>query len=404
MHKLLVVDDDKITHAFIKRALLGEFDLTPTFSGEEALEALANFLPEVILLDVEMPGLNGYEVCERIKSNPRTEDIPVIFLSARSDLRDRMQGFEAGADDYIVKPFLPQELLAKLNVLLQYRLRRKELASQVEEARKTAFIALSSASDLGQAIAFIERIHFLSTFDQLADAFFNVTQAMDLKCTLMIKSPSEPLFFSSSFSEVSPIEAELISNLSNEKRFFDFGCRTQINYPNISMLIKNMPLDDMERYGRIKDFFPAMLSSADIKIDQLCSQIGLHQQLEETRQAFNRISELLNSIKSDLTHSHKQGIKIMRAMLKELDHVLPRMALDEDQEQYILDRIDRAIDEAYLAISSTEETNKSFGAVLDNLNELLVKQQSLNDVLLAQNANDHQLGNDEGYEMDVELF
>lgn len=146
MHKILIVDDDKITHAFINRALAYKFDIVPTFSGEQGLAELQQNHYDIVLLDVEMPGMNGYEVCEQIKSNPQTMETPVIFLSGRGELRDRMQGFEAGADDYIVKPFHPEDLIAKINVLIQYRLRRHELAQQVEEARKTAFIAISSSS------------------------------------------------------------------------------------------------------------------------------------------------------------------------------------------------------------------------------------------------------------------
>lgn len=403
MHKILIVDDDKITHAFIKRSLLAEYDLVSTFNGHQALEELQNSVPEIILLDVEMPGMNGYEVCENIKSNPDTTDIPVIFLSARGELRDRMLGFEAGADDYIVKPFQPEDLKAKINVLIQYRLRHREIAQQVDEARKTAFIAISSTSDLGQAITFIEKSHTVSNFDQLVHAFFCVTQSMDLKCTIMIKSPEKNLFYSSTHNSVSPIESELIEKLSVEKRFFDFGCRTQINYPNIALLIKNMPLDDMERYGRIKDFFPAMLSTADIKISQIRSQFAVINQLNETQQAFDRITGLLDTIKSGFESNQKQGIRIMRTMLMELDSQLPRMALEEDQEQYILDRVDKAIEEAHLAISSGQQINTSFSTVLESLKALLSQQQQLQASFLASEI-DEGKDDDEGYEMDVELF
>jgi DNA-binding response OmpR family regulator len=403
MHRILVVDDDKITHAFIKRSLVAEYDLVSTYNGQQALEELERSNPDIILLDVEMPGMNGYEVCENIKSNLLTADIPVIFLSARGELRDRMLGFEAGADDYIVKPFQPEDLKAKINVLIQYRMRHKEIAKQVDEARKTAFIAISSTSDLGQAINFIEKSHTVTNFDQLVAAFFCVTQSMDLKCTIMIKSPEKNVFYSSTHNSVSPIESELVEKLSVEKRFFDFGCRTQINYPNVALLIKNMPLDDMERYGRIKDFFPAMLSTADIKISQIRSQCAVIKQLDETQQAFDRITALLDTIKSSFESNQKQGIRIMRNMLMELDKQLPRMALEEDQEQYILDRVDKAIEEAHSAISSGQQINTSFSTVLENLKELLSQQQQLQASFLASEI-DEGKDDDEGYEMDVELF
>ncbi len=403
MHKILVIDDDKITHAFVKRALAKKYAITFTFSGEQGLAELKNHQPEVILLDVEMPGLNGYEVCEHIRANADTADIPVIFFSARGDLRDRMQGFEAGADDYIIKPFHPEELLAKVKVLLQFRQRRHELVKQADEARKTAFIAISSTSDLGQAISFIEKSHSLSSYEHLAAAFFVVTQAMDLNCTLMIKSMDGNRFFSSTYNAVSPMESELIANLATEKRFFDFGVRTQINYPHVSLLIKNMPLDNMERYGRIKDFFPAMLTTADTKIAQIGSQKALVEQMEESRLAFDMITRLLNLIKAELDSNQKQGIKIMRSMLMELDKNLPHLGLHETHEQYILDRIDIAIEQAHQTISDNKKTNDSFETMLISLNELLGKQQQLQDLFLTPNA-DNSKNDGEGYQMDVELF
>ncbi len=403
MHKILVVDDDKITHAVIKRALAYKYDIAGVFSGEQALAELEQNHPDTILLDVEMPGLNGYEVCEIIRANPRTCEIPIIFLSGRGELRDRMQGFEAGADDYIVKPFQTEDLIAKINVLIQYRLRRHELALQVEEARKTAFIAISSSSDLGQAINFIEKTHVLRDYDQLVRAFFVVTRSMELKCTMMIKAGEGHLFYSSTHSSVSPMESELIMALSTEKRFFDFDCRTQINYPNISLLIKNMPLGDMERYGRIKDFFPAMLTTADIKIEQIHSEQAVGKQLDETREAFAVVAGLLETIKAGLESNQKQSVKIMRDMLMELDKNLPRMALDEDQEQYILDRVDKAIEGAHNAISANHQINESFQAVLESLQDLLFKQQQLQEILLTPVVDEVE-EDDEGYQMDIELF
>ena len=404
MHKILVVDDDKITHSFIKRALAYKYDIINALSGEQALAELELNHPDVILLDVEMPGMNGYVVCEIIKANPKLSDIPIIFLSARAELRDRLQGFEAGADDYIIKPFHTDELLAKIDILIQYHIQRQELTEQVNEARKTAFIAISSTSDLGQAINFIEKTHRINNFDQLSDAFFTVTRYMDLKCTIMIRAQDEILYFSSTYNTVSPMEAELIANLANESRFYDFGNRTQINFPRISLLIKNMPLDDMERYGRIKDFFPAMLTTADIKISQICSQSAVIDQMRENREAFGLIASLLNHIKTKLNANQKQGVKIMRAMLMELDRNLPAMALIDTQEQYILDRIDHAIEEAHKTISDNQIVNTAFHGVLENLATLLSKQQNLENLFLIPDDEDIKHDDDEGYQMDVELF
>lgn len=406
MLSVLVIDDDKITHAFIKRALEGTYELHFVFSGEEGLEKIADINPDIVLLDVEMPGKNGYEVCELLKSSKVSKDIPVIFLSSHSTLRERMQGFEAGADDYIVKPFQPEDLKAKLQVTSRYQVIEQALTVQVEEAQKAAYAALSGSSDLGQAIYFIERCHNVADMEGLAQEFFNISNNMKLNCTLVIQSNDEEVFYSSKFNVVPPLESELISTLRNEKRFFDFGCRTQINYQNISLLIKNMPLDDMDRYGRIKDLFPAMLSAADTKINQLDTFNAIKDQANELTKSFSLVSKALNRVKGSVKDNQDGAITIMHDMLKELDHELPRMGLEDDQEQYLINRIDLSITDAHNTVSITKEITKYFDIIVNDFERQTDKQHLLvekisNLTSSGINADGEEV---EGYDMDVELF
>jgi len=108
--------------------------------GEEALAKVAEEVPELILLDINMPGLNGYEVCSRLKGTEATRLIPIIFLTSMSDLEDRLRGIEVGADDFLTKPFRKVELLARAKSLL----RVKRLNDRLENAENVLF-ALANA-------------------------------------------------------------------------------------------------------------------------------------------------------------------------------------------------------------------------------------------------------------------
>ena len=404
MLNILVIDDDKITHSFIKRALENLFILHDVFSGDEGLQAAKDLKPDIILLDVEMPGKNGYEVCELLKTSEATQNIPVIFLSANRELRDVMLGFVAGADDYIVKPFQADALRAKLNVISRYHEQNEELSHQVEVAQKTAYTALTGTSDLGQVIRFVEQCYDITNYNGLAQALFQVTNTLQLSCTLLIKSIEGDDFHSSKSLAIPPLERELITTLHDEKRFIDFGGRTQINYKNISVLIKNMPLDDADRYGRIKDLFPAMLGTADAKITQLDTLNALISNTDEINGSFLMVTDSLNKIKKSINDNQKHNIKIMRDMMMELDLQLPKMGLESDQEQYILDRIDNAITEAHDAADITRQLNTSFNIILDNLDELVVNQKQLQDNFSSLTDTSSNEEKDEGYTMDVELF
>jgi diguanylate cyclase (GGDEF)-like protein len=123
---ILVVDDQpanlKVLLSFLKDH---QFDIRIADSGERALMLLQSFLPDIILLDVMMPGIDGFETCRQIKRQKDTADIPIIFISALDNIEDKITGFEVGGVDYITKPFQRLEVLTRINTHL--RLRRKEL-------------------------------------------------------------------------------------------------------------------------------------------------------------------------------------------------------------------------------------------------------------------------------------
>ncbi len=118
--RILVVDDDPGVRAALDRALrLSAYEVTAAGDGETALQALALEPPDAVVLDLGLPGLDGLEVCRRIRS--AGNDTPVLILTARDAVHDRVLGLDAGADDYVVKPFALAELEARLRALLRRR-------------------------------------------------------------------------------------------------------------------------------------------------------------------------------------------------------------------------------------------------------------------------------------------
>jgi putative two-component system response regulator len=115
---LLVVDDSPDNLALINRLLKDSYTVRAATNGERALQLAATSAPDLILLDVVMPGMSGYDVCQALKALPQTRDVPVIFLTAKSDTDDETLGFELGAVDYITKPVNPRVLAARVHTQL----------------------------------------------------------------------------------------------------------------------------------------------------------------------------------------------------------------------------------------------------------------------------------------------
>ena len=113
--RVLVADDTDSIRALFQRLLTGDgHEVIEAVDGLEALDAVARHRPDVILLDVGMPGMDGIEVCRRLKNDPATRLTPVVLVTGLSDLSDRIKGIEAGADDFLSKPVHPHELRARV--------------------------------------------------------------------------------------------------------------------------------------------------------------------------------------------------------------------------------------------------------------------------------------------------
>ncbi|MEY4194370.1 MAG: hypothetical protein RLZZ226_738 [Pseudomonadota bacterium] len=144
--KIVIVDDDIDMVRLLVESLRGYgFFLRVALNSKDGHRQVVANDPDVVLLDVNMPDVDGHHLCRLLKSDPRTVDIPVIFLTGRDGMPDRLEGFGAGASDYITKPFSVDELVARIHVHVQVRRRMRMLTSTVQPERSG--IPLESATD-----------------------------------------------------------------------------------------------------------------------------------------------------------------------------------------------------------------------------------------------------------------
>ena len=340
---ILSIDDDKFIHKVIAKTLNPVYNTIFAQTGEEGINIAKMHKPDVIITDVEMPGMNGYEVCEKIKADPNITHIPVVFLSSLDSLQERLSGFESGADDYLVKPFEANDLISKITRLTHFSKEQARLEKKVEEAEKTAYLAMAGSNEIGIAMQLIEQSFIASNIQELADNLLAYAKSKELNCALLIMQNDTPICATTK-GAASPLEADLIELLRAEQdRFHDFGCRTQINYPNVSLLINNMPLDDLEEYSRIKDFFTPILAAYDTKIKTLNINIVIREQSITLNESFRAIKETLQSMGESLHENSKSSLNLLSSMLGELNMALPSMGLEADQEEFILSKIEEAV-------------------------------------------------------------
>jgi two-component system, sensor histidine kinase and response regulator len=130
---LLLVDDNPANLQILVDTLRHSYELLTAQSGKRALEIAARNLPDLILLDIQMPGLSGFDTCRKFKQDSDLRDIPVIFISALHDVKDKVEGFEAGGVDYVIKPFEQEEVRQRIKTHLTIVRLRKDLQKQVAQ-------------------------------------------------------------------------------------------------------------------------------------------------------------------------------------------------------------------------------------------------------------------------------
>jgi len=146
---ILVVDDTPENLRVLANLLDGQgYEARPVTSGRQALQAVAHAAPDLILLDVTMPEMDGYQVCSHLKADPRWQDIPVIFLTAMADTAHKVKGFAVGGVDYVTKPFQIEEVLARVRTHLNMRRTQQELAQNHAQLRSLEVLR----EDLSQMI------------------------------------------------------------------------------------------------------------------------------------------------------------------------------------------------------------------------------------------------------------
>ena len=169
-HKILVVDDTPANVKLLVDVLTAKgFDVTAAVSGEEALDKVAQERPDLILLDIMMPGLSGYEVCKRLRANPETTLLPVVLCTSLDPNQERIKGIEAGADDFVTKPINRPELLARVKSLLRIKTLQDEVKAQ---AALIAGWNRTLEQRVQEQVAQIDRLGRLKSFfsPQLAEA------------------------------------------------------------------------------------------------------------------------------------------------------------------------------------------------------------------------------------------
>lgn len=336
--QVLIVDDSADDIHILMENLKQEYAVLAATSGEKALEmASKSPHPDAILLDVMMPGMDGYETCRRLKDNPLTEDIDIIFVSAHDTTEEKLAGYDAGASDYLIKPVQPEELAQKVKLAIKNKDIRAAASDEKSMAMETAMTAISSAGEQGVVLDFMRQSYTINDFDKLAKLIVDSTGNYGLKNSVQIRTKAH-IFNASTTEPIPPLEIEILTRLKDAGRLQESGPRFMANYSNISMLIKNMP-DDPDKRGRLRDHLAILLESAEARLYALEISIGLDQLISDSNEILQQIEVMQKEQKS-------AAMEIMDQVMGDLEESFMSYGLTEDQESLLMSVVKSGVDKS----------------------------------------------------------
>jgi DNA-binding response OmpR family regulator len=366
--RVLIVDDSPEDIQFVMENLKDKYAVLVATSGEKALELAANEpRPEVILMDVMMPDMDGYETCRELKSNLETQDIDVIFVSANNTTDEKLAGYDAGGSDYLIKPVDPLELSQKVELALVNRKKRRELESDKTAAFDTAMTAMISGGELGTVLEFLRGSFTATSTQGLAQMVINALSNYSLKGSVQIRSQAGQVNLGMEGSAAA-IEQELMFKLHDAGRILEQGPRLFINFGDITLLVKNLPVDDPDKCGRVRDNLAILMEGAESKL----GTILVHQHNEEVRAGLQKLvlnsKQALLDIESIQRQHKEENVKIADSMLHDLEQAFLSWGLSEDQEQRLISMVQTGIEKSF--------DHYEKGLAVDDMLQNIIKEMS----------------------------
>lgn len=321
--RILIVDDSQIDASITTEMLRGNYQTITAISGADAVQACnSEHRPRLILMDVSMPDMDGYETCKLLKSNPLTCNIPIIFITASSSNEEKFKAFEHGAIDFLTKPVHSLELLKKIDRAIEADYKVEKASLKTQTAVDKAIAATSDAEEQAIVIHFLQKSFACQSFEALAELVVETTSLFELSSTVQIRTPNQKIEHSSS-GQVPPIELKVFEVTDNLVRIHQQGSRLILSFGSISQLIKNLPQDEF-KVGKLREHLTTILEGAVSRIQNIILSQDLNLLMLETNDSLIKVKELQ-------TNQRRQGLRLVDDLRVDIESKITDYGMTKQQ-------------------------------------------------------------------------
>ncbi|MFZ4535287.1 response regulator [Propionivibrio sp.] len=367
--KVFVVDDDPVVLEIIRTILEPDCQIQTFGSAEDCLAQLAAEKPDLFLLDISLPGMDGYSLCRQLKEDSALRQTPVIFVSGHDTIEERIRGYDAGGMDFIVKPFEPEELLRKLQVAQSMVLNQRSLAGQLEDAEYLSTLVMASMDETGILLQFMSKLIAMESAEEIAAGLLELMQRFKLDGVVQTRVGSDTQTISTAGKNL-PLEVAVIEHVRNQGRIFEFRRRSVHNFEHITLMVNNLPLEDPDYCGRLRDHLSVAAQGVDSRLVALQteeankrSQAGILSALDSVG---NTIMELREAHQDNSEASSKLIVDLQESLLNSFY----RLGLTDNQEKFLQDLVGDFMTQMAELLNRGAETQEALQRLNNQLGQL----------------------------------
>lgn len=296
-------------------------------------------MPDAIIVVNHCNDKSTETLLANIKAVSNLNDLPIMMI-CRVNTTDTINYiYSIGADDYLSLPIDPPDLIFRIEALLIKHAKNQQLSQlfeqRISDATRAALAAMRASSDIGTVVGFVQDSFKLSTYKDIAQQLLSVATSLGLEGSIQIRMEDSEVFISSSGTP-SLMEKQIIELALGKRRLISTARMTLINYPNLSLLVKNMPIDDVELTGRYRDLLCQLADAAQERVRSIRFESIV---IEQSFRATGLVELIKQKSHDNLAHMHH----IMNHLFSTVQDSLSFLGLSEEQEAFFLNSIETAM-------------------------------------------------------------
>ncbi len=318
---------------------LSEYQTQVFNSSQTLIDELAYSKPNVIVLYVNPEGLDGFELCKKIKEDPATAQIPVLFISSLGTLEDKLNGYEAGADDYITKPYEPEEIKMKVASLIKRMLFINDVRRETMQSSVSAEDVITALSEHSIVLHYMQNILNCASYEQLANHLIDSCASLGVSIAIEFSVEEERQYFYTGDDE-NLLEKSVFNYIRDRKHVVDVGKRAAFNFQTMIILVHNMPVENAVLCGRLRDHMSVVGRATESKLLSLKKDMMIYEQRNELIAKMTALQQNIIELEKDVKTQQDDSRQIFHGMAIKMEQAFMSLDLTESEEEHIHDIIE----------------------------------------------------------------